>query len=177
MRQIRTFQSPVLDLNESLFSVSLVNGFQPTPGQTFRIIDKQSPGAVIRNFAGKPEGSSFQTAGFNWTITYAGGDGNDVILTAGTSLAPAAPLAFSGAPVIQPANGVDGARITTAVSGPPGALVRLESSADLGLTSPWLTISQITLDGSGNGNFTNVADPRTATTTPAPKNFFRLVID
>ena len=177
LRQIRTFQSPVLDLNESLFSVSLVNGFQPTPGQTFRIIDKQSPGAVIRNFAGKPEGSSFQTAGFNWTITYAGGDGNDVILTAGTSLAPAAPLAFSGAPVIQPANGVDGARITTAVSGPPGALVRLESSADLGLTSPWLTISQITLDGSGNGNFTNVADPRTATTTPAPKNFFRLVID
>ena len=177
LRQIRTFLSPVLDLNDSLFSVSLVNGFQPTPGQTFRIIDKQSPGAVIRNFAGKPEGSSFQTAGFNWTITYRGGDGNDVILTAGTSLAPAAPLAFSGAPVIQPANGVDGARITTAVSGPPGALVRLESSADLGLTSPWLTISQITLDGSGNGNFTNVADPRTATTTPAPKNFFRLVID
>ena len=177
LRQIRTFQSPVLDLNESLFSVSLVNGFQPTPGQTFRIIDKQSPGAVIRNFAGKPEGSSFQTAGFNWTITYRGGDGNDVILTAGTSLAPAAPLAFSGAPVIQPADGVDGARITTAVSGPPGALVRLESSADLGLTIPWLAISQITLDGSGNGNFTNVADPRTVAPPPAPKNFFRLVID
>ena len=177
LRQIRTFESPVLDLNDSLFSVSLVNGFQPTPGQTFRIIDKQSPGAVIRNFAGKPEGSSFQAAGFNWTITYAGGDGNDVILTAGTPLAPAAPLAFSGAPVIQPANGVDGARITTAVSGPPGALVRLESSADLGLTSPWLTIGQITLDGSGNGNFTNVADPRSVATTPAPRNFFRLVID
>lgn len=177
LRQIRTFESPVLDLNDSLFSVSLVNGFQPTPGQTFRIIDKQSPGAVIRNFAGKPEGSSFQAAGFNWTITYAGGDGNDVILTAGTPLAPAAPLAFSGAPVIQPANGVHGARITTAVSGPPGALVRLESSADLGLTSPWLTISQITLDGSGNGNFTAVADPRSAPPLTALKNFFRLVID
>lgn len=177
LRQTRTFQSPVLDLNESLLSVSLVNGFQPTPGQTFRIIDKQSPGAVIRNFAGKPEGSSFQAAGFNWTITYAGGDGNDVILTAGTRLAPAAPLAFSGAPVIQPANGVHGARITTAVSGPPGALVRLESSADLGFTSPWLTIGQITLDGSGNGNFTAVADPRSAPPLPALKNFFRLVID
>jgi hypothetical protein len=147
------------------------------PITSFRIIDKRNASPTLRNFAGKPEGSSFQAAGFNWTITYAGGDGNDVILTAGTSLAPAAPLAFGGAPVIQPANGVDGARITTAVSGPPGALVRLESSADLGLTSPWLTISQITLDGSGNGNFTNVADPRSVATTPAPKNFFRLVID
>jgi fibronectin-binding autotransporter adhesin len=165
------------DINSAALVVQLANNFSPTPGQTFRIIDKSAGGPTLRNFAGKPEGSSFQTAGFNWTITYAGGDGNDVILTAGTPLAPAAPLAFSGAPVIQPANGVDGARITTAVSGPPGALVRLESSADLGLTSPWLTISQITLDGSGNGNFTNVADPRSVATTPAPKNFFRLVID
>jgi hypothetical protein len=165
------------DINSAALVVQLANNFSPTPGQTFRIINKSTGGPTVRNFAGKPEGSSFQAAGFNWTITYAGGDGNDVILTAGTSLAPAAPLAFSGAPVIQPANGVDGARITTAVSGPPGALVRLESSADLGLTSPWLTIGQITLDGSGNGNFTNVADPRSVATTPAPRNFFRLVID
>jgi len=171
------FSGSNVDLNSAALVIELANNFSPTPGQTFRIIDKSTAGPTLRNFAGKPEGSSFQASGFNWTITYAGGDGNDVILTAGTSLAPAAPLAFSGAPVIQPANGVDGARITTAVSGPPGALVRLESSADLGLTSPWLTIGQITLDGSGNGNFTNVADPRTVATTPAPKNFFRLVID
>ncbi len=173
---IGSFGSNV-DLNSAALVIELANNFSPTPGQTFRLINKSTVGPTLRNFAGKPEGSSFQTAGFNWTITYAGGDGNDVILTAGTPLAPAAPLAFSGAPVIQPANGVDGARITTAVTGPPGALVRLESSADLGLISPWLTIGQITLDGSGNGNFTNVADPRTAATTAAPKNFFRLVID
>jgi|GEM_PF-5241299 len=166
-----------VDLNSAALVIELANNFSPTTGQTFRIIDKSTAGPTTSNFAGKPEGSSFQAAGFNWAITYRGGDGNDVILTAGTPLAPAAPLAFRGAPVIQPANGVDGARITTAVSGPPGALVRLESSADLGRTSPWLTISQITLDGSGNGNFTNVADSRTVGTTPAPKNFFRLVID
>ena len=165
------------DINSAALVVQLANNFIPTPGQTFRIIDKRNASPTLRNFAGKPEGSSFQAAGFNWTITYAGGDGNDVILTAGTPLAPAAPLAFSGAPVIQPANGVDGARITTAVSGPPGALVRLESSADLGFTSPWLTIGRITLDGSGNGNFTAVADPRSAPPLPALKNFFRLVID
>jgi hypothetical protein len=166
-----------VDLNSAALVVELADNFSPTPGQTFRIINKNTSGPTLRNFAGKPEGSTFQTVGFNWTITYAGGDGNDVILTAGTRLASTTPLAFSGTPIILPANGVDGVRISTSVSGPQGARVRLESSADLGLTIPWLTIGEITLNDSGNGTFTNVADPRTAASLPVPKYFFRLAVD
>jgi len=76
------FNSPPLDLNDSQLALTLANGFQPAPGQTFRIIDKQTPGAVVRNFAGKPEGHTFTAAGYEWTITYQGGDGNDVAVTA-----------------------------------------------------------------------------------------------
>lgn len=51
-------------------------------GTTFTILNKTSSGEVSGTFAGKAHGSVFKASGYNWRISYSGGDGNDVTLTA-----------------------------------------------------------------------------------------------
>ena len=55
-----------------------------TPGTTFTILNKTSAGAVNGIFSGKPQGSTFTASGYLWSISYTGGDGNDVILRLAT---------------------------------------------------------------------------------------------
>ncbi len=50
-------------------------------GKAFTILNKTSSGAVNGTFAGKANGSVFSASGYNWRISYTGGDGNDVTLT------------------------------------------------------------------------------------------------
>jgi autotransporter-associated beta strand protein len=50
-------------------------------GSSFTLISKTSAGAVSGTFAGLSEGSTFTASGYDWQITYAGGDGNDVVVT------------------------------------------------------------------------------------------------
>ena len=54
-------------------------------GTSFLILNKTSPGAISGNFASKPEGSIFASGGYNWVISYIGGDGNDVTVTIATT--------------------------------------------------------------------------------------------
>jgi hypothetical protein len=70
-----------VSLGGSTLNVALVNNFNPSPGQTFTILDKQGAGTVSGTFAGLPEGSTFQSSGVTYRISYQGGDGNDVVLT------------------------------------------------------------------------------------------------
>ena len=61
------------------------NGFNPTSGDQFTIINNDLSDAVSGTFAGLAEGatiSNFLGSGLAATITYVGGDGNDVVLTA-----------------------------------------------------------------------------------------------
>ncbi|HXH38056.1 MAG TPA: Ig-like domain repeat protein [Thermoanaerobaculia bacterium] len=58
-----------------------VNG-APSPGQTFTIIDNDGTDPVVGTFIGAPEGTVFsQINNYAFRISYAGGDGNDVVLT------------------------------------------------------------------------------------------------
>jgi hypothetical protein len=63
-------------------------GFRPSdpfflaPGQTFTIIDNDGGDPVAGTFAGLAENARFSSFGDWYRITYAGGDGNDVVLTA-----------------------------------------------------------------------------------------------
>jgi hypothetical protein len=66
---------------------TLINGFSPVPGTEFVIIANDGGDAVTGTFAGLAEGALFTAGGSGWRISYAGGDGNDVALTA---LEPAA---------------------------------------------------------------------------------------
>lgn len=70
-------------LGSSTLDVVLYNGFQPTNGQTFTIINNDAADAVVGTFAGLVEGASFTDEGVTYRISYVGGDGNDVVLTVG----------------------------------------------------------------------------------------------
>jgi VCBS repeat protein len=73
---------------------TLINGFDPAPGTEFVIIATNSIGPVNGTFAGLAEGAEFTAGGGSWRISYTGGDGNDVTLTALESLpGEVAPLA------------------------------------------------------------------------------------
>jgi hypothetical protein len=77
--------SGAVTINSSV-SMSLVpiNGFTPTVGQTFKILSKTATGAINGSFTGLPEGASianFLGSSLHATISYVGGDGNDIVLT------------------------------------------------------------------------------------------------
>jgi fibronectin-binding autotransporter adhesin len=62
--------------------IDLINGYQPRAGQAFLLIDNQGSGAIGGTFTGLPEGASFTGDGQLFTISYLGGNGNDVMLVA-----------------------------------------------------------------------------------------------
>ena len=60
----------------------MFNSFTPSAGDSFTIISNDGADAVTGTFAGLAEGSVVSGSGWAATITYVGGDGNDVVLTA-----------------------------------------------------------------------------------------------
>lgn len=58
-------------------------------GSQFTILRKNSAGPVAGTFTGLPEAETFNAAGYSWRISYAGGDGNDIVLTSLTGPATA----------------------------------------------------------------------------------------
>jgi hypothetical protein len=64
-------------------SLSASPGFNPQPGQVFTIVEKTSPGAITNAPFG-PEGKIITLNGVPLRLSYVGGDGNDVTLTANT---------------------------------------------------------------------------------------------
>jgi hypothetical protein len=75
-------------------------GFNPQPGQVFTIVEKTSPGPIANAILGS-EGTVTTLNGRPFRISYVGGDGNDVTLTA---------LGFVPTP-IPGLWGVDGGRV------------------------------------------------------------------
>jgi autotransporter-associated beta strand protein len=57
-------------------------GFDPPAGSQFTIVNNDATDAIDIGFAGLPEGASFNADGKEFQITYAGGDGNDIVLRA-----------------------------------------------------------------------------------------------
>ncbi|MEN6496181.1 MAG: autotransporter-associated beta strand repeat-containing protein, partial [Thermoguttaceae bacterium] len=72
----------VINLSDAQLNVLL--GFSPSIGDRFTIIDNDGVERVTGDFAGLNEGSLFSTpfGSQQFLITYLGGDGNDVVLTA-----------------------------------------------------------------------------------------------
>jgi hypothetical protein len=68
--------------NGSTLEVSL--GFAPNVGDEFTIIDNQSGNSVGDRFMDLDEGAIINVGKFRFSISYIGGDGNDVVLTNAT---------------------------------------------------------------------------------------------
>ncbi|MEZ6063876.1 MAG: Calx-beta domain-containing protein, partial [Planctomycetaceae bacterium] len=63
-------------------ALTLDPGFTAASGDSFTILNNQGAGAVSGTFTGLAEGDRIAVAGQLFQISYAGGDGNDVVLTA-----------------------------------------------------------------------------------------------
>ena len=72
-------------LGTATLQVSLIRGFDPHLRDSFTIIDNEGNGAIIGQFA---QGASVSVGGTTFSINYAGGDGNDVVLTVTTTPTP-----------------------------------------------------------------------------------------
>src|SRR5262249_38794265 len=78
-----------VSLADAMLDASFVNGFTPTVGQSFTIIDNDGSDAIGGTFANLAEGAFVNINGTALSISYHGGDGNDVTLTALSNDAPA----------------------------------------------------------------------------------------
>lgn len=66
-------------LSNATLSLSCLPGATFTSAQT--LIDNQGSAPIEGTFADLPEGTTFASGGRSFTLSYAGGDGNDVVLT------------------------------------------------------------------------------------------------
>lgn len=91
---------PTAVLNTSLYS-----GYNIKQGDQFTIIDNLGQAAIGGTFARLSEGTQFAVSGITFSITYKGGTGNDVVLTAlNTGADPSTPN--TGAQLLKLANPV-----------------------------------------------------------------------
>ena len=149
-----------------------LGGFVPTVGQSFVIINNDASDSISGTFAGLAEDSALNVSGHPFAISYVGGDGNDVTLTAAAAVS-SVPIASNV--VIIPAGSSGGssdATFSASITGTPNATVRLEASSDL---QQWFLIASTTLNGNGAGSFINASDVGTAGNPEAKKRrFYRL---
>ena len=68
-------------------NVSRYNNFKPVAGQKYIIVNNDGSDAVVDTFNGLAQGATFKVDGYTFSISYTGGDGNDVELTV-TAAAP-----------------------------------------------------------------------------------------
>ncbi len=122
-----------------------------TPGQVITLIANDSNDAVVGTFAGLAEGAVVPINGINFVISYVGGDGNEVTLTA--------PLVNDFDPVFVDASPT----FSIPENSPVGTVVGGVSATDADLPPQTLTYSIIA--GNESGAFT--IDPNTGVITVA----------
>ncbi|MFT3882808.1 MAG: PEP-CTERM sorting domain-containing protein [Gemmatales bacterium] len=70
-----------ISINGAL-DVRLLNGFVPQFGDSFLLVNNRGSNPIDGIFTGLPEGSHVFSVGGEFSITYQGGNGNDIVLTA-----------------------------------------------------------------------------------------------
>jgi hypothetical protein len=134
----------------------------PSVGQKYMIISKTSAGVVTQTIPGLPEGAIFNLGAARFQITYAGGDGNDVVLTS-----QGMPDFKVNSLTVNPQQqGGSGKVVAINATGLPGARHRLMVSEDL---QTWTLLATLTADLNG---IVSATVPDVGAT--GPKRFYRL---
>ncbi|MCL5113296.1 MAG: hypothetical protein M1554_02330 [Patescibacteria group bacterium] len=90
---IVTGNGNTINLTGGTLDVNLLNGFSPSVGQTFDIIENQTGDPVTGTFSNLAEGAIFEVGSTKFQITYKGGtSGEDVVLTV---VSPSTPVTSS----------------------------------------------------------------------------------
>ena len=158
--------------------------FTPTPGETFPIITSTAP--IVGTFNGLPEGATISIRGIPFTISYKGGNGDDVVLTDAavtttTTLSSSAPtgssfgqaVTFTATVAPSSGTGTPTGTVTFTIDGTAQTPVPLQvvGGVDQASLPPIssLTIGQQTIGAtySGDDNFaTSTAQSSTQTVNP-----------
>jgi hypothetical protein len=152
-----------VELNDCSFFPQL--GFTPTDGEQFTIIKSDAP--IVGTFDKLPEGASLTINNVPFTITYKGGDGDDVVLT--QAIKPAAPTVTGISPSSGPAAG--GTPVTITGIGFTGATAvdfGTQAATDVTVVSA-TTITATSPAGSGAVDVTVVTPGGTSATSPADR--------
>ena len=107
--------SNAVSIGGSTLNTILFEGWSINQGDSFTIIDNRSATQVSGEFNDLPEGTQFTVDGIVFSISYVGGDGNDVVITAlneGTD--PDAPNTGAGQVVLANPGILAGLGIVTA---------------------------------------------------------------
>jgi autotransporter-associated beta strand protein len=134
-------------------------GFAPAPGASFVILNKGGAAQVVGTFDGLPEGATFPAGGLLFQITYAGGDGNDVVLTR---------VAAAASQIQGLASLPDGSKEIQGL-GAPGLAYTLEAATNLSAPVLWLPLGTVTADGAGAYQFIDADAPL------HPMRFYRVL--
>src|SRR5262249_51153021 len=130
------FVNGVVSLSNATLRVAL--GYNAVVQSEYQIISNDGSDGVLGTFGGLPERSVLNTTNGAYQVSYAGGDGNDVVLTLVT--APPSITAFSAA-----TNGVT----CLDCAGQPGSLVLIESTESLTPPVTWQIRDMQLFDGTG----------------------------
>jgi hypothetical protein len=140
-------------------SLGVIVSGSPVLGQTFTIIDNDGTDPVVGTFHGAPEGAIIPSS-YLLKISYAGGDGNDVVLTTVGGTATTATQSSAATSYGDPVTVT--ATVTSDAGTPPGGLVIFyEGAATVAIitahngTATWTTSDL----GVGTHNITAVYQP------------------
>lgn len=122
-----------VNLTGSTFAATL--GYAPFTGASFLLIDNDGSDAVTGTFNGIAEGGTVLLNGKTFTITYHGGDGNDVVLSfTGAGLTPPVITVFTSTAFSSPGTPMRHEHFE--VLGPPGVLLQVQYSGNLQSWTP-----------------------------------------
>lgn len=144
-----------VDLSGATLGASLINSFVPTEGDRFILVDNDGTDAIVGTFTDLAEGATVTLGGYGFRISYVGGSGNDLVLTA---LAPRS-LTYS-ATTFQEAAANDGSVIATSTitltrdtfTGVVGTALGSVTNVPDGLTAVLVKASATTATLSFTGN-------------------------
>jgi hypothetical protein len=152
--------------------LTLSSTYAGSAGSVFTIVDNQGLGAVVGTFSGLPEGSVVSANGRAYRISYVGGTGNDVTLTAiPTVTISTKNLAIDATTITINGTGFDTTPANNAVTFNNGAIGTVNSATSTLLTITFST--QPTSTGSltavvTTNSVSSGATVQVATIVPAP---------
>jgi hypothetical protein len=152
--------------------LSLSSTYAGSAGSVFTIVDNQGLGAVVGTFSGLPEGSVVSANGRAYKISYVGGTGNDVTLTAiPTVTISTKNLAIDATTITINGTGFDTTPANNAITFNNGAIGTVNSATSTLLTITFST--QPTSTGSltavvTTNSVSSGATVQVATIVPAP---------
>jgi fibronectin-binding autotransporter adhesin len=101
-------------------TLNVTLGFNPAVGSTFTIINNDGADPVFGTFNGLAQGATFVAGTVTFQISYVGGDGNDVVLTAQAVVSLATTTTLVAVPLAT--TGGSSVMLTATVAPSPGAL-------------------------------------------------------